>query len=119
MNRDEIIAELFRMQDKKYALMQTKIIPTVASDRIIGVRTPALRTFAKSLYKDPDVNEAFVFLSPSYPCESKASLATDIFDLLDTSIPDTSLTDLAIIVLASSSSNAPVYSFHVSPLSKL
>ena len=45
MNRDEIVAELFRMQDKDYALMQVKIIPTVAAGRIIGVRTPALRAF--------------------------------------------------------------------------
>jgi 3-methyladenine DNA glycosylase AlkD len=51
------------MQDKDYALMQTKIIPTVASDRIIGVRTPALRTFAKSLYKDSDIN-AFLSCVP-------------------------------------------------------
>ena len=28
MNRDEIVAELFRLQDKKYAEMQTRIIPT-------------------------------------------------------------------------------------------
>ena len=56
MNRDEIVEELFRLQDKDYALMQTKIIPTVAADRIIGVRTPALRTFAKSLYKDSDID---------------------------------------------------------------
>ena len=46
MNRDEIVAELFRMQDKEYALMQARIIPTVSAGRIIGVRTPALRTFA-------------------------------------------------------------------------
>lgn len=57
MNRDEIVAELFRMQDKDYALLQTKIIPNVSSDRIIGVRTPALRTFAKRLYKDRDIEE--------------------------------------------------------------
>ena len=63
MNREEIVAELFRMQDKDYALMQTKIIPTVASDRIIGVRTPALRTFAKSLYKDSDI-DAFLSSVP-------------------------------------------------------
>ena len=63
MNREEIVAELFRMQDKDYALMQTKIIPTVASDRIIGVRTPALRTFAKSLYMDSDIN-AFLSCVP-------------------------------------------------------
>ena len=29
MNRDEIVAELFRMQDKDYALMQAKIITSV------------------------------------------------------------------------------------------
>ena len=55
MNRNDIAAKLFRLQDKDYALMQAKIIPTVAADRIIGVRTPALRTFAKSLYKDRDI----------------------------------------------------------------
>ena len=55
MNRDKIVEELFRMRDQDYALMQRKILPTVAADRIIGVRTPALRTFAKSLYKDPDL----------------------------------------------------------------
>jgi 3-methyladenine DNA glycosylase AlkD len=63
MNREEIVAELFRMQDKDYALMQIKIIPTVASDRIIGVRTPALRTFAKSLYMESDIN-AFLSCVP-------------------------------------------------------
>ncbi len=56
MNRNEIVAELFRMRDKDYALMQAKIIPTVAADRIIGVRTPALRTFAKSLCKDSEID---------------------------------------------------------------
>lgn len=60
MNRDEIVAELFRMQDKDYAHMQAKIIPTVTADRIIGVRTPALRTFAKKLHKDTDID---VFLT--------------------------------------------------------
>lgn len=56
MKRDEIIAELFRLQDTKYAALQTKIVPTVDSERIIGVRTPALRTFAKTLFKDEDVD---------------------------------------------------------------
>lgn len=63
MNRDEIVAELFRMRDKDYASMQVKIIPTVAADRIIGVRTPALRVFAKSLYKDRDI-ESFLSCVP-------------------------------------------------------
>jgi 3-methyladenine DNA glycosylase AlkD len=63
MNREEIVAELFRMQDKEYALMQARIIPTVSAGRIIGVRTPALRTFAKRLYRDTDV-EAFLACAP-------------------------------------------------------
>ena len=55
MTRDEIVDELFQLQDKGYAAMQAKIIPTIGADRIIGVRTPALRTFAKKLFKDEDV----------------------------------------------------------------
>ena len=52
MDRNEIIAELFRLRDQPYAAMQTKIIPTVAPERIIGVRTPALRALAKVLAKE-------------------------------------------------------------------
>ena len=55
MNREEIVAELFRMRDEDYALLQTRILPTVAADRIIGVRTPALRALAKNLRKDSDI----------------------------------------------------------------
>ena len=63
MNIDEIVTELFRMRDVDYALLQAKIIPTVAADRIIGVRTPALRAFAKDLYKDRD-KEDFLSCTP-------------------------------------------------------
>ena len=63
MNRDEIVTALFRMRDADYALLQAKIIPTVAADRIIGVRTPALRAFAKALYKDRD-KEDFLSCTP-------------------------------------------------------
>ena len=66
MNSDEIVAELFRMQDKDYARMQAKIIPTMAADRIIGVRTPLLRTFAKSLCKDGNVDEFLSCLPHQY-----------------------------------------------------
>ncbi len=66
MNRNEIVAELFRLQDKDYALMQAKIIPTVSRDRIIGVRTPALRDFAKSLSKDQDIGEFLSYLPHQY-----------------------------------------------------
>ena len=66
MKRNEIVAELFRLQDKEYARMQAKIIPTVSPDRIIGVRTPALRDFAKSLNKDQDIGEFLSYLPHQY-----------------------------------------------------
>ncbi len=66
MNRNEIVAELFRLRDEDYALMQAKIIPTVSQDRIIGVRTPALRTFAKSLSQDQDIEAFLAYLPHPY-----------------------------------------------------
>ena len=66
MNREKIVAELFRLQDKKYAAMQTKIVPTVDPDRIIGVRTPELRTFAKELFQDGDTAAFLTSLPHQY-----------------------------------------------------
>ncbi len=56
MNRDEIVEQLFRMRDNGYALLQAKIIPSVPADRIIGVRTPALRAFDGDLYRGGDTD---------------------------------------------------------------
>ncbi len=42
---------LFDLQDEKYRDFQSSLCPTVEPDRIIGVRTPALRSFAKELIK--------------------------------------------------------------------
>ena len=66
MNREKIVAELFRLQDKKYAAMQAKIVPTVDPDRIIGVRTPELRTFAKELFQDGDTTAFLTSLPHQY-----------------------------------------------------
>ena len=66
MNRDEIVAELLQMRDQDYAVMQAKIIPTVNSDRIIGVRTPALRAFAKRLNKYSGTGEFLSALPHQY-----------------------------------------------------
>lgn len=51
----EIREELFRQQDLKYRDLQVKIIPNVATEAVIGVRTPELRTYAKELLKREDV----------------------------------------------------------------
>ena len=50
------------MRDEKYAAGQVKIIPSVAPERIIGVRTPALRDYAKELYADKE-KETGAFLN--------------------------------------------------------
>lgn len=43
---------LFELQDLKYRDFNSKLIPTVEPDLIIGVRTPVLRKFAKEFSKD-------------------------------------------------------------------
>ncbi len=48
------------MADEKYRGFQSKLMPTVPKEKIIGVRTPALRKFAKDFFKKP---EAEYFLS--------------------------------------------------------
>ena len=47
----EIRNELIAMQDKDYALFNAKLIPSIASETIIGVRMPMLRAYAKKLVK--------------------------------------------------------------------
>ena len=63
---DTITEELFRLQDTGYAAMQVRIIPTVAADRIIGVRTPALRTLAKELAGSPETSSFLASLPHRY-----------------------------------------------------
>ena len=57
MITEKIRAELYRQQDEKYRDFQVKLIPTVRPETMIGVRTPALRTYAKRLLKRPDVGK--------------------------------------------------------------
>ncbi|MGN0166298.1 MAG: DNA alkylation repair protein [Lachnospiraceae bacterium] len=44
---EEIRRELFSLQDEGYKNFQSKLIPTVNPDTVIGVRTPRLRKLAK------------------------------------------------------------------------
>ena len=44
--------ELFALQDKEYRDFTAKLIPNVDKEKIIGVRVPVLRKFAKEFYKD-------------------------------------------------------------------
>ena len=57
MITEEIREELFRLQDSKYREFQSKLIPNVPLDSVIGVRTPALRKYAKELAKREEIGE--------------------------------------------------------------
>lgn len=47
----QIQEKLFELQDLKYRDFHSKLMPTVCKDKIIGVRVPQLRKFAKELNK--------------------------------------------------------------------
>ena len=63
---EEIRKELKKQQDPKYRDMQIRIIPTVKAEAILGVRTPALRSYAKQLSKREDLREFLDDLPHSY-----------------------------------------------------
>lgn len=44
--------QLFDLHDEKYKSFHAKLIPNIDSDKIIGIRTPVLRKFAKEFAKN-------------------------------------------------------------------
>ncbi|MBR4420477.1 MAG: DNA alkylation repair protein [Clostridia bacterium] len=48
--------ELFCLQDIGYKEFHSKLMPTVDKERVIGVRTPSLRKFAKLFFVKEEVN---------------------------------------------------------------
>lgn len=48
--------ELFELQDTGYKEFHQRLIPNIEPDRIIGVRTPILRKYAKQCAKLPDID---------------------------------------------------------------
>ncbi len=51
--------ELFKLQDLKYKEFHQKLMPTVNPDKVIGIRTPVLRKFAKVFGKKEEA-ESFL-----------------------------------------------------------
>lgn len=58
----EIVLKIKKYQDKKYALFQSKLIPTIDKKTIIGVKTVYLRMIAKDLL-NKDAKKANLFLN--------------------------------------------------------
>jgi len=61
-------AELFAMQDETYRSFHKKLVPTVDETRIIGVRTPILRRYAKALASQGE-GESYLDLLPHHYIE--------------------------------------------------
>ena len=53
---DDIRKTLLSMQDEKYRSFQVKLFPTVDPETVIGVRTPELRSYAKTLLKEEGIS---------------------------------------------------------------
>lgn len=61
----ELQKKLFELQDKDYKEFQSKLIPTVEASKVIGVRTPELRKFAKEFNKSGE-RDSFMEKLPHY-----------------------------------------------------
>lgn len=70
MNKTTIITNvqtrLFELQDLKYRDFHAKLMPTVNKEKIIGIRTPALRVFAKKYGKTDEAKEYLQILPHQY-----------------------------------------------------
>ena len=53
---NNIEKDLFKLQDKEYKEFQSKLVPNINPDNIIGIRTPDLRNYAKELFRSNNYN---------------------------------------------------------------
>lgn len=79
---DALQKRLFVLQDVTYKAFHQKLIPTVNPDKVIGIRTPALRKFAKEFGKEPGAEKFLKKLPHAYYEENNlhAFLVADIKD---------------------------------------
>lgn len=63
---DALHKTLFSMQDFEYRKFQCRLMPGVPEDSVIGIRTPQLRSLAKTLSENPCINEFLDCLPHSY-----------------------------------------------------
>ena len=77
---EKIRRELFSLQDEKYREFQAKLMPTVNPEKMIGVRTPELRHYAKQLIKSGEASDFIKQLPHDYFDENQlhAFIISDI-----------------------------------------
>ena len=78
----KIQEKLLALQDEKYRDFQSKLVPTIPTETMIGVRTPAMRKLAKEYGKDPESAEYLKQLPHIYYDENilHALLVSEIKD---------------------------------------
>lgn len=63
---DRVRARLFELRDEPYQAFSAKLMPTLDSFQVIGVRTPALRKYARELARTEDGAEFMAALPHKY-----------------------------------------------------
>ncbi len=58
-SENDIVNGMFALADEKYKNFQAKLIPNIAEETIMGIRTPVLRKYAKKFYKTEE-REKFI-----------------------------------------------------------
>ena len=66
MDTESIRAELFSQRDADFAVFQAGLIPNIAPEKFIGVRTPQLRALAKKLYRAGEAADFLTALPHEY-----------------------------------------------------
>lgn len=66
MISEEIRAGLMARQDLQYRQFHSRLMPTVEKERVIGVRVPQLRAYAKQLKNEPELSEFLADLPHEY-----------------------------------------------------
>lgn len=65
-DREELQNALFVLRDEDYKAFHAKLVPNIKPDKIIGVRTPVLRRFAKDFAKAPEAKDFLSDLPHKY-----------------------------------------------------
>ena len=66
MITEKIRAGLMARQDLQYRQFHSRLMPTVEKERVIGVRVPQLRAYAKQLKNEPELSEFLTDLPHEY-----------------------------------------------------
>ena len=79
---NDILKQLFDLQDVSYKDFHSKLMPTVDPETIIGIRVPVLRKYAKSIQGTQEANEFLNNLPHTYYEENNLHmlLISDIQD---------------------------------------